>query len=305
MKTPVLIISYKRIDSLEKVIQSVASYKPDKVYLFSDGPKTKEEAIRVEEVRSFVLKSINWRCQVFKNFSDRNLGCKYGPQTAISWLFASEETGIILEDDTVPIKSFYPFVEELLEKYKSDLRVWNIGGNNFFPDSLNNDTSSYYFSQFAFTWGWATWANRWRTHLEKMASFEEDARFLQQSLVTDRAIINNWVNYGLKSAQDELDAWDYIWSLRVFMSNGLSVVPRTNLINYQGYGPEATHTNKNNPTLVNTEDLKFPLKPPQIMKANYKKDKRLFEDKFNWKSFVKKFNYRYINAVIKSRVSNF
>ena len=51
---------------------------------------------------------------------------------------------------------------------------------------------------------------------------------------------------------------------------------KTNLINYQGYGPEATHTNKNNPTLVNTEDLKFPLKPPQIMKANYKKDKRLF-----------------------------
>ncbi len=305
MKIPVLIISYLRIDSLEKVIQSVAAYKPDKIYLFSDGPKTKEEAIRVDEVRSSILKCITWRCQIFKNFNDRNLGCKYGPQTAITWLFESEKTGIILEDDTIPLKSFYPFVEELLERYKSDLRVWNIGGNNFFPDTLDTKTSSYYFSRFAYTWGWATWADRWRIHLEKMATFEEDARLLQRSSVVEKPIINNWVNYGIKSVRDELDAWDYIWSLRVFMSNGLSVVPRTNLIDYQGYGAEATHTTVNNCPEVISEDLMFPLKHPRLMKANYKKDMKLFEDKFNWKSILKKVNLKHINAVIKSRISKF
>ena len=306
MKTPVLVISYKRKQGLKQVIESVKKYAPDRVYLFSDGPKNKQELALVSEVRDFLLNEIDWNCEIKTNFSQVNLGCKYGPQTAISWFFENEDQGIILEDDTVPVPSFYPFVEKLLSKYKSDLRVWNIGGTNRLEEETEEVSDSYFLSRFAYTWGWATWADRWKSHLSQLPSFLEDSDNLRRSNTTHQAIVDNWVNMATVSYKDELDAWDYLWSLRVFMNHGLSVVPKNNLINYEGYGPEATHTKSS--TAVKHQyparELKLPLRDPNNLVPNSYYDKKLFEEIFNWKPFYKKLKPAYLLRVVESRAKN-
>jgi hypothetical protein len=65
------------------------------------------------------------------NVSPVNLGCRKRIQTGLSWSFDLVEQAIILEDDCIPSSSFFPFCEELLQKYRDDKRVGLIGGANF------------------------------------------------------------------------------------------------------------------------------------------------------------------------------
>ena len=55
---------------------------------------------KVMECRKIVDK-ISWDCQVYKNYSDINLGCGLRPSTGITWAFSKVNELIILEDDCV------------------------------------------------------------------------------------------------------------------------------------------------------------------------------------------------------------
>ena len=129
---------------------------PKNLYLAADGPRQDREGEtelcnRVREI----ISNIDWPCNVKTLFREKNVGCREAVSEAINWFFGQEEQGIILEDDCLPDVTFFPFCEQLLEKYKDDERVISIGGTNLgyrFPDE-----SSYGFSRFMNMWGWATW----------------------------------------------------------------------------------------------------------------------------------------------------
>jgi len=71
---------------------------------------------------------MDWDCEVIKNYSDINLGCAKRVSSGIDWVFNHVEEAIILEDDCLPHPTFFPFCEELLEKYRYDTRVSSISG---------------------------------------------------------------------------------------------------------------------------------------------------------------------------------
>lgn len=302
IKTPILLISYKRLNTVVKVLESIANYKPEKLYLFSDGPKSlSEDNNKILKVREYLKSNITWDCEVLEFFNDKNLGCKYGPQEAISWFFKHEEMGIILEDDTVPDKSFYGYCEELLTTYKNDQRIWNIGGSKMDKNTID-DKESYRFSRFPHTWGWATWADRWSKHIETLPELMKDANHATlDNIFPNAAIVKNWKQKAKISYVDELDAWDYLWSFRVLLNGGLSTAPSKNLISNIGFGEEATHTFSKDADIKITEQIKLPLIHPSVILPNTKKDVAFFEHYFNWKPLSKKIRFRHIMAVIKSR----
>lgn len=87
----------------------------------ADGPRADHrggEGEKVRAVRNYILSSIDWNCEVKTLFRDENLGCKRAVSSAIDWFFSHVEEGIILEDDCVPDQSFFPFCQELLERYR-------------------------------------------------------------------------------------------------------------------------------------------------------------------------------------------
>ena len=126
-------------------------------------------------MRDFIMQNIDWDCEVETLVSEENLGCKYAVSGAINWFFQHEEMGIILEDDCLPSQSFFWFCEELLKRYKDDMRVWHVSGNNFQNGVVRGD-SDYYFSKYNHIWGWATWANRWRHYDVEMSDRSEERR---------------------------------------------------------------------------------------------------------------------------------
>ena len=121
---PVLMVFFNRSEPLKQVFEAVRKAKPTKLFLAQDGARegNKKDIQNVQECRE-VVRNIDWDCEVYTNFSEVNLGCGGRMSSAISWAFEYVDRLMILEDDCVPCQDFFPFCEELLERYKDDVRV--------------------------------------------------------------------------------------------------------------------------------------------------------------------------------------
>ncbi|MEQ8531415.1 MAG: nucleotide-diphospho-sugar transferase, partial [Imperialibacter sp.] len=131
MNTQVLLLVFNRPDTTKFVFEAIRVAKPDRLFIAADGPRADRqgEDCLCQEVRDIVSK-VDWTCEVKTLYRDRNLGCKVAVSEAIDWFFTHCESGIILEDDCVPIQSFFHFASQMIAQYKDDERVKMISGTN-------------------------------------------------------------------------------------------------------------------------------------------------------------------------------
>src|SRR4029077_21252183 len=116
MQTPVALIIFNRPDLTERVFAQIAKARPARLFVIADGPRP-ERPGEIEKCRAAreVINRIDWVSEIFKNYSDVNLGCGHRPATGISWVFDNVESAVILEDDVIPNSTFFRFCDELLE----------------------------------------------------------------------------------------------------------------------------------------------------------------------------------------------
>ncbi len=162
LTTPVAFIIFKRPDTTRKVFEEIRRAKPPKLLVIADGPRPNivGEAEKCAAARA-IIDSVDWECEVLKNYSDENLGCKQRVSSGLDWVFDNVEEAIILEDDCLPHPTFFRFCEELLEKYRGDERIMTIGGTNLLKN-WKSDIQSYHCSNYFNCWGWATWKRVWK-----------------------------------------------------------------------------------------------------------------------------------------------
>jgi len=242
LKTAVLFLVFNRPDTTKQVFDAIRKAKPPRLYVAADGPRLDREGEKekVQAVRDHVMENIDWECEVITLFRDENLGCKYAVSGAITWFFEHEEMGIILEDDCLPSQSFFWFCEELLERYKDDERIWQIGGYNPLP--LQNNESDYYFSRLPIIWGWCTWRNRWK-HYTVRSSIDDNTKYiLKDYFYSNINFVEKWLKSYEKVLKNEISTWDYDWLITVALNNGLSIKPNLNFVENIGFGQDATHT---------------------------------------------------------------
>jgi len=277
MNSAVLIIAFNRPESVKQVFESVRKAKPPRLYISVDAPrpnKGMEETLLCDQVKA-VFDGVDWECQVFKLYHELNQGCKLGPVNAINWFFQHEEFGIILEDDIVPLDSFYNYCEELLIKYKDDNRIGLIGGSNL-TSNMYEAKESYVFSYYTHIWGWATWRRAWETYDIKMVNW---ARYRKTNFVDSKTDGTSffgkfWTQFFDHAYGYDVDAWDYQWLYSCWNNNLLTIVPRHSLIRNIGFGSDATHT-KNVPQYINTmivKNMEFPLIAPEVIARNIEFD---------------------------------
>ena len=88
-KTPILLITFKRLDTTLKVLESIRSVKPEKLYISSNAPNPERPAEEemVLSVRHHVEKMIDWPCKLEKLYRTEHLSAKDSIWSAICWLF--------------------------------------------------------------------------------------------------------------------------------------------------------------------------------------------------------------------------
>ncbi len=275
LTTPVAFIVFNRPDLTARVLDAIRQAQPHQLLIIADGARSDRigEAEKCQQVRE-ICDRIDWECEVKRNYSDINLGCKKRISSGLDWVFTEVEEAIILEDDCLPHPTFFPFCQELLEKYRGDRRVMSISGDNYLC-GLNRTNYSYYFSIYSDIWGWATWRRAWEYNDITMKLLPEiqSGEWLEDILGSDRRFKEMWDHNFRNSYEGAIDTWDYQWVFACFIQSGLTIIPNVNLISNIGFDENATHT-KSSTHLANmqTEALTFPLWHPQFIINDNKSD---------------------------------
>ncbi|MBB5057286.1 hypothetical protein HDF16_001971 [Granulicella aggregans] len=251
------------------MFEAIAKVRPNRLLLIADGPRPSKagEGKACEQVREIVSR-VDWPCEVYTNFADTNLGCQERIISGLNWVFSLVEEAIILEDDCLPVPSFFPFCRELLERYRGDSRIAAISGTNLVEQHLNTD-SSYFFSQLGGIWGWATWRTEWQRydrHMEKWPELKR-AKALSEVFESSKTVAFWTRIFDDMYENNGRNTWDYQWIYTHLKNNGLTIVPRVNLVTNIGFGQGSTHTSTVDPRLTPpVTAIPFPLiHPPDFI----------------------------------------
>jgi hypothetical protein len=237
--------------------------KPEQIFLAVDGPRDDVlgEAIRVQECRDSVSQ-IDWPCYVKTLFQSDNLGCGLGVSTAITWFFDHVERGVILEDDIIPVPSFFSFCTELLDRYAGDPRVFAISGCNFVPASAQTHPElPYRFSQVPHIWGWATWRRSWSSYALDISGWPASLPPHRLWARAGRSLSGSvyWASTFELLARKQVDTWDGQLVLASMVAKSWTATSNVNLIQNIGFGEDATHTREDRNELQPLGQAQIPL----------------------------------------------
>jgi hypothetical protein len=253
--------------------------KPKQLFVAADGPRTSHptEAVLCEAARKIVLDGIDWDCEVKTLFQKENIGCGLAPVAAIDWFFEHVSQGIILEDDCLPVNSFFTFCETLLNKYKDDERVQSIAGSNLMGYDCGD--TSYFFSYQAGIWGWATWKRAWDKYDFNVSNWgipeiaEQFSSFFKNPVERSVFVGAMEKTYNKKEV---VTAWDYQLMFARITNFSFGIIPKVNLISNIGFGEDATHTKDINSVQNNipSKEILFPLIDPLEVAVNEEYDSK-------------------------------
>ncbi len=240
---PVLFIIFNRQSETSQVLEKIRKAAPKKLFIAADGPRLDHpnDIEKCESTRR-ICSNINWNCEVFTKFEDKNQGCRIAVSSAITWFFENVEAGIILEDDCLPSLSFFGFCRQMLNKYQFDERVMQISGSNYLGDDYSPE-EDYYFSVLNDIWGWATWRRAWSKFDLNMPGYEEFKtsggvnKYLQDRDMAD------WLTMYFDDAKNpEASVWSSQWAYAIAKNNALTIVPSKNLVDNIGFDDQGTHS---------------------------------------------------------------
>ena len=274
---PLLLIAFNRPEPTARVLAVLRQLQPERLYVACDGPRPDRpgEADRCAQVRELIEASIDWPCQLHKLFQPSNLGCRRGVMAALDWFFDEVEEGIVLEDDILPDPSFFPFCQELLERYRHDTRIGVIAANNH-QRQAPADGSSYRFSIYSHCWGWASWRRAWHCHDPELVGWPafREAGWLQQ--LGGHEFARTWGGWLDALDAGRIDTWDMVWQFSCWQQGLLTVIPEVELVENIGFTSEATHTIDERSPLAERGSIAFPLRHPPVIQADRQRDADTF-----------------------------
>jgi len=241
---PSLVIAFNRPSHLEQTLESLVSARIERVWIHLDGPRpTHPSDIELVSSAKNIAQSFERRFTEFHLVCrEENLGCKFSPISAINWFFSAVDMGIIIEDDILVSSEFVRFAQHGLEKYKKDMRIWQING--WTPFEEGEIAQSPWISRYPVPWGWATWRDRWQRNLFE-SNYVESISPLNLETIRESKYSPDFEEYwrtAFAKVSAGFDTWDYQWFHEIWRNGGFVLAPPFRLTSNFGFGESATHT---------------------------------------------------------------
>jgi hypothetical protein len=223
--SPITLFVYNRPDHTKQTIQALQKNelsKESELFIYSDAPKNEDAKEAVKEVREYI-KTIDGFKKVTIIEREKNWGLADSIIDGVTNIVNEYGKVIVLEDDLVTSPYFLKFMNDALEFYKDDKKVWHISGWNYPIET--DGLKDVFLWRGMNCWGWATWANRWKY-------YENDAQKIVEKFTKSDIKAFNIDGYyrdfwaQLKANKDnKLNTWAIFWYAVIFLNRGLAVNP--------------------------------------------------------------------------------
>lgn len=249
MTAPIAFFVFNRPEHTRRVLESLRDNErasESVLHIFADGPRkneTEEGLKRIAEVRQIIGKADGFR-EVKLHLLDENKGCARSVREGITEIVEQAGRIIVVEDDVVCCPSFLGFINDALDFYYDDKRIWTIGGMNIdiqIPETYVKKHDLFLVHRTC-SWGWGTWSDRWRNidwevsdadrffaNPKAMRRFDRGGEGMTQ-LLRDQL-------------EGRIDAWDIVWDYHIFKHNGFCIRPIKSLTYNIGMDGSGTHYN--------------------------------------------------------------
>lgn len=244
MNIAVLVFAYNRPEHTKKTLDALKqnTILPKKLYIFQDGRKVTTDSEKWNQVNK-IIHEVDW-CQTELIVSDINKGLADSIVSGINYAFQTNDAVIVLEDDIVTHPQFMEYMIQSLEKYKDEKKVYNINANAFSLNPPPNGVDAYFIKR-AFSWGWATWKDRWQNYSR---DYRIIARLKQNERLNDE--FHFWAadceSYLIGNVTGRCNSWATFWCLNIIEHDGLCLTPYRGFVNNIGFDGSGIHCGTSN-----------------------------------------------------------
>lgn len=270
-EVPVVLFLFKRKDTIARIIDRLRQANIKKLYLMSDEGRTEEEKAKVREARRIAETSIDWNCNVVRNYAERNRGVYGNIALGAKWVFEREECAIFLEDDNLPELTFFPYCQELLSKYQDDNRVLWICGTNYLGKYESESGASYMFTRHMLPCGWASWSDKFLKYYDgEVKAFKNP--YVRQRFLDDfpnKAMRDVYLTPLLRYEREMSEgkqpySWDYQMCFAIRTNSMYGISPVCNQIKNIGVDAESEHGGNSMTKIMTKRFCGMPSYPLQL-----------------------------------------
>jgi hypothetical protein len=240
MPAPIALFVYNRADLTRRTLEALAANglaKRSDLIIFSDGPKSADDARKVESVREYVAGAKGF-AQVRIISAARNQGLAHSIIGGVTRTVEEFGRAVIVEDDLETSPHFLAYMNDALDHYADTPRVAAING---YHPPIDVDLPETFFQRDAECWGWGTWERAW-------SQFDPDgARLLKQ--LESKRLLHFFDQDGTYPYTEMLkgqiagtnSSWAVRWRAFVILHDMLSLYPGRPLTRNIGFDGSGTH----------------------------------------------------------------
>jgi hypothetical protein len=244
---PIVLFVYNRSWHTEQTVNSLKENKlasESDLIIYSDGAKSENDENNVKKVRDFAEEITGFKSIQLIN-RKHNLGLARSVISGINEIFQNYEKVLVIEDDIVSSKSFLPFMNEALEIFENDKRIFSVSGYSCpikIPNEYIEDT---YISYRSSSWGWGTWKDRWFKadwEIKNYGEFKKDKhsqRIFNQGGEDLTPMLHSQMN-------SKIDSWAIKWAYAHFKNNAYCLFPVHSKVKNIGTDSSGTHSETTN-----------------------------------------------------------
>lgn len=245
---PIALFAYNRPWHTRQTIEALRANElaaKSDFHVFVDGPRGAEDLPLVAEVRDY-LTTIEGFGSIRLVARDQNLGLAQSVISGVSEVVGTYGRVIVLEDDIVTSPYFLRFLNEGLDRYADEERVFTVCGYNH-PPSLMPFPEDYrynvYFNYRSSSWGWGTWRDRWSSIDWDVSDFASFIRDKESRASFTRGGVD-LVPMLQSQMEGRLDSWAIRWCYAQFKQEALALMPVRSLVNNIGLDGSGTHSGR-------------------------------------------------------------
>ncbi len=266
----VLVLNFNRPHLTRNVIKVLSEIQPLTILFTVDGPRNEDDIRYVEECKN-AIELIDWECNVFTKFTEKNWGAGEWPRISIDWAFEKVDKIMILEDDVVIHKDFYFLANKIISEFDRYPDIFAVSAFNLKSNTNPKNTDKLFKTKYFSGWGWATTRDKWQQYDHeryKTSTFTKLLKINNYNLLTTFYYHFN----NLKNVNSEIQAWDFQVNNLLIEKDMYVIKSFFNLATNVGYGEKSTHT-KILPKF-NIDDFELSkIQVPKLIKVNNKMDR--------------------------------